>query len=77
MAPHPFEDLTAAEITRAAQLVQSMHNGVVLSFKAITLEEPDKPTMLKFLDQEHKKNRVEVPPRIAYVAYYFRGTVCL
>lgn len=75
MAPHPFEDLTAGEITRAAQLVQSMHNGTVLSFKAITLEEPDKALMLKFLDAEHKGRKVETPPRVAYCAYYFRGTV--
>ncbi|KAH6880808.1 copper amine oxidase [Thelonectria olida] len=76
MAPHPFADLTSKEITRSRDLVQALHPRVLLSFKAITLEEPDKDRMVAFLKAEHTSgvNAVTSPPRIAYCAYYLRGT---
>jgi primary-amine oxidase len=77
MAPHPFADLTSKEVTKSRHLVQALHPRVLLSFKAITLEEPDKDRMVEFLEAEHTAglNTVASPPRVAYCAYYLRGTV--
>jgi primary-amine oxidase len=75
MAPHPLADLTAAEIVQARSLIQGLHPRTTLSFKAITLEEPEKNSMVKYLEAEHAGVRLSPPPRIAYCAYYIRGTV--
>lgn len=72
---HPFADLTAAEIDRARSIVQAKHPRKLLSFKAITLEEPDKQLMLQYLVAEHAGASATCPDRIAYCAYYLRGTV--
>ncbi|KAI5459688.1 copper amine oxidase [Mariannaea sp. PMI_226] len=76
MALHPFADLTAEEIKRSRDVVQSLHPRVLLSFKAITLEEPDKGRMVGYLEATHRagSNSITPPPRVAYCAYYLRGT---
>lgn len=75
MAPHPLADLTTNEIGQARDLVQAKHPRTLLSFKAITLEEPTKESMLEYLEAEHAGKSATCPNRIAYCAYYFRGTV--
>lgn len=75
MALHPFADLTESEIEYAREIIQAQHPRTLLSFKAITLEEPDKILMLKYLEGEHAGVARPRPDRIAYCAYYFRGTV--
>ncbi|KAI1390612.1 copper amine oxidase [Hypoxylon trugodes] len=74
MAQHPFADLTAAEIIEARDLIQAQHPRTILSFKAITLDEPDKKLMKQFLEAEHAGQKAPAPDRIAYCPYYLRGT---
>lgn len=75
MLPHPLADLTAAEIRQASSLVRKLHANQDLVFKAITLEEPPKQQVLQYL--EAHKNGGDFPeiPRIAFAAYYLKGTV--
>lgn len=77
MAPHPFADLTPSEITKARDVVQALHPRVLLSFKAIMLDEPDKDVMVALLEAEHTPgaHKITPPPRVAYCPYYLRGTV--
>ncbi len=77
MATHPLADLTVDEIGRVRNLVQEKHPRTLLSFKAITLEEPNKGLMLEYLEAEHAGKSAPYPNRIAYCAYYFRGTVSM
>ncbi|OTB08229.1 hypothetical protein M426DRAFT_317341 [Hypoxylon sp. CI-4A] len=74
MAQHPFADLNADEIKRARDLIQAEHPRTKLSFKAITLDEPDKQLMKQFLEAEHAGQTAPAPDRIAYCPYYLRGT---
>ncbi|KAI0476615.1 copper amine oxidase [Xylariaceae sp. FL0804] len=74
MTLHPFSDLTAPEIGRARDLVQARHPETLLSFKAITLEEPEKASMIAYLEAEHEAKPAQCPDRVAYCAYYIRGT---
>ncbi|KAF2662264.1 copper amine oxidase-like protein [Lophiostoma macrostomum CBS 122681] len=78
MAVHPFADLSVSEIDQARRLIQSLHPNVLLSFKAITLEEPNKQHMLDYLEAEHGgAAKPNPPPRMAYCPYYLRGTTDL
>lgn len=76
MALHPFADLSTNEIEQARKLVQELHPQTLLSFKAITLEEPEKSCMIDYLEAEHSgSSRPTAPQRVAYCVYYIRGTV--
>ncbi|KAH9890887.1 copper amine oxidase [Xylariomycetidae sp. FL2044] len=74
MASHPFADLSVDEIKRARDIVQAQHPRTLLSFKAITLEEPDKKLMVPYLEAEHAGQQTTAPDRFAYCPYYLRGT---
>ncbi|KAF7548687.1 hypothetical protein G7046_g8593 [Stylonectria norvegica] len=74
MAAHPFADLSSDEIKRARNLIQAAYPRILLSFKAITLEEPDKALMIDYLQAEHEKRLSPAPDRLAFCAYYVRGT---
>ncbi len=75
MAAHPFDDLTPEEIVQVRNLVQDKHPGVLLSFKAITLEEPDKKLMLEYLKAEHAGKTTPFVNRVAFTSFYIRRTV--
>ncbi|KAF2450204.1 hypothetical protein P171DRAFT_377133 [Karstenula rhodostoma CBS 690.94] len=67
-SPHPFDPLTPAEISKAAEIVRSRYMGQDVNFRVITLKEPPKDEMIAFLNQEHRKSPVErVPIRCARV----------
>lgn len=61
--PHPFDPLTADEITAAIALVRKAH-GESLAFQAVSLLEPRKADMVAWLEDEAKATR---PVRIADV----------
>jgi primary-amine oxidase len=58
--PHPFDPLSNAEIETAAQIIRKEHGKVY--YNAITLYEPRKKEMLKWLADPTKTPR---PARIA------------
>ncbi|KAK7182341.1 hypothetical protein DPSP01_002357 [Paraphaeosphaeria sporulosa] len=65
---HPFDPLTPAEISKAAEIVRSRYMGQDVNFRVITLKEPPKNEMIAFLDEEHRKRPTNrVPIRCARV----------
>jgi primary-amine oxidase len=76
MAIHPFSDLSALEISAASGIVKKLHPSFQLVFKAISLKEPPKDVMIKYLlgEASGEKNMTG-PPRLATCAYYLNGTV--
>ena len=66
--PHPFDPLSNAEIESAAQVIRKQHGKVY--YNAITLYEPRKKEMLKWLeDPEH----TPLPKRVADVVVIAPG----
>ena len=76
MEAHPLLDLNANEIKRTASLVRQLHRGQALVFKAITLKEPPKSLILKYYKARENGGPTPAVPRVAFAAYYLRGTVC-
>ncbi|KAJ4289022.1 hypothetical protein N0V90_011364 [Kalmusia sp. IMI 367209] len=65
---HPFDPLTPSEISHAAEVVRSRFVDQDINFRVITLKEPPKNEMLRFLDQEHRKLPAQrIPLRCARV----------
>lgn len=75
MTGHPLLDLSQAETTQAAAIIRKLHQGQELVFKAITLEEPRKELVLKYFKAQDDGTSLPSIPRIAYAAYYLKGTV--
>jgi primary-amine oxidase len=62
--PHPFDPLSNAEIETAAQIIRKEHGKV--HYNAITLYEPRKKEMLKWLaDPEHTSRPVRIADVVA------------
>lgn len=74
MVSNPLLDLTAAEIRHAATLIRRFHKGQELVFKAITLEEPQKPLVLEYLKARSNGTRGPAIPREVFAAYYIKNT---
>ncbi|KAL8805601.1 MAG: hypothetical protein Q9182_001866 [Xanthomendoza sp. 2 TL-2023] len=75
LSSHPLSPLTAAEITKAVQLVQKLYPASTsLQYKAVTLEEPRKAELVPYLHAEHNGGRKPNIDRRAFVAYYIRNT---
>ncbi|EPS45779.1 hypothetical protein H072_166 [Dactylellina haptotyla CBS 200.50] len=69
---HPFSPLTEQEIKTAAALTRKEHPDVDLHFKCVTLREPEKEVMKKWLTEaEDSKPKIV---RKAFVVFYFRRT---
>ncbi|EWC46648.1 hypothetical protein DRE_04135 [Drechslerella stenobrocha 248] len=69
---HPFSPLTEQEIRDAAALLRKEHSTVDLHFKCISLREPEKELMKKWLKEpEDLKPKID---RKAFVVFYFRRT---
>ena len=73
---HPLAPLSASEITTAASIIKaSWPAHTDLHFKVVTLEEPPKTEVLRYLEAEHAgKSRPEISRR-AFLNYYIRNTV--
>jgi primary-amine oxidase len=71
--PHPLDQLSEAEIEIARQVVlQARGTEVVLNFRTITLEEPPKAELVKFLELEHAgavTAQTDRPARLAKAMY--------
>ncbi|RMZ88308.1 hypothetical protein DV736_g4465, partial [Chaetothyriales sp. CBS 134916] len=68
-------DQEPGEITKAGDLIQSVWPANTdLRFKAITLFEPEKKSLLPYLDAEHSGGRLPFIPRKALSSYYIRNT---
>lgn len=75
MATHPLAPLSAEEITSAASIIKASWPGKTdLHFKSITLEEPPKVEVLKYLDAEHNNKPLPSINRQAFLNYYIRNT---
>lgn len=73
---HPLCPITAAEIEQSAHLIKSLYPAKTdFSFKAITLEEPEKAQLVPYLDAEHSGGRLPHIDRKVFVCYYLRNTV--
>lgn len=74
--PHPFAPLSGAEIINVASIIRkSWPEGTDLQFRVITLREPDKSTVIPFLDAENRGENYSTPlARKAFVVYYLRNT---
>ena len=67
-SPHPFDPLSAAEIEKAVALVNKEHGP--LAYNAVTVWEPRKAEMLKWLaDPDHTQR----PHRVADVVAIKKG----
>jgi primary-amine oxidase len=75
VALHPLAPLSASEITTAASIIKaSWPAHTDLHFKVITLQEPPKAEVLKYLEAEHAgKSRPSIS-RKAFLNYYIRNT---
>ncbi|KAF2711489.1 hypothetical protein K504DRAFT_427950 [Pleomassaria siparia CBS 279.74] len=74
-AHHPLAPLSASEIAAAAQIIKaSWPARTNLQFKVVTLEEPPKNEVLRYLDAEHSKQPLPSISRRAFLNYYIRNT---
>jgi len=73
---HPFAPLSGDEMVNAGTLLRkSWPAGTDLQFRVITLREPVKKEMIRFLDAEAKDETVStLPARKAFCLYYIRRT---
>ncbi|KAF2156374.1 copper amine oxidase [Myriangium duriaei CBS 260.36] len=65
---HPLDPLDPREIWEVAQIIRSQHPDPDLSFRAITLREPEKDELIRFLEQEASGELYQkLPTRMARV----------
>ncbi|OAL51393.1 copper amine oxidase-like protein [Pyrenochaeta sp. DS3sAY3a] len=79
MAPHPFKLLNVEETRVARDVVLSLHPDVVVDFREIFLQEPEKQLMKQYLDLEHaaqpgQSPTSKRPPRLAKCQYDVVGS---
>jgi Cu2+-containing amine oxidase len=79
MVTHPFQNLDVEETRIARDVVLSLHPDVVVDFREIYLQEPEKEIMKKYLDSEHaaspgRSSDAKLPPRLAKCQYDVIGT---
>jgi primary-amine oxidase len=76
VSSHPLSPLSASELQDAAAIIKASWPAQTdLHFKVVTLQEPPKVEVLKYLDAEHSGAPVPSIPRKAFVNYYIRNTV--
>jgi primary-amine oxidase len=68
--PHPFDPLSAEEITTATSTVKKHHGECF--FNVVSLHEPRKAEMLQWLESPTEENR---PPRVADVVVVIKSKV--
>lgn len=79
MAPHPFKILNIDETRVARDVVLSLHPDVVVDFREIYLQEPEKALMKQYLELEHaarpgQSPSSKRPPRLAKCQYDVIGS---
>ena len=75
---HPLAPLSASELTSAAAVIKaSWPAHTDIHFKVVTLEEPPKSEVLRYLDAEHNQKPLPSISRKAFLNYYIRNTVRL
>ncbi|CAG9996034.1 unnamed protein product [Clonostachys byssicola] len=71
--PHPLSQLFEAEFQRARDIIVGIHRpDTSLFFRSIYAKEPDKASLVPFLEVEHAATLTEDterPPRLAHVEY--------
>jgi primary-amine oxidase len=73
---HPLAPLSAPEIKSAASIIRaSWPAHTDLHFKVVTLQEPPKVEVLKYLEAEHGNKSLPAISRKAFINYYIRNTV--
>jgi primary-amine oxidase len=74
---HPLAPLSASELQNAAAIIKaSWPAHTDLHFKVVTLQEPPKVEVLKYLEAEHGDKSFPAISRKAFINYYIRSTVC-
>ena len=66
--PHPLIPLSIAETNAAREILLKSHSGASVYFRIISLLEPPKAQLTKFLDAEHSGRLSSSTPRPARVA---------
>ncbi|KAK6196994.1 hypothetical protein LQW54_010956 [Pestalotiopsis sp. IQ-011] len=74
---HPLDPLTPTEIAVAAKIVKCINEDQSIHFKNITLIEPPKEKLRKFLAAERNGTSAPLPARRVSSLYYHRGTADL
>ncbi|TID22218.1 TynA Cu2+-containing amine oxidase [Venturia nashicola] len=75
IASHCVAPLTGDEISHASGLVRALYpSNTSLQFKVVTLQEPPKTEVLKYLEAEHSKGPLPAIERKAWVNYYIKNT---
>lgn len=75
--PHPLTQLSLPESHKARDTILHLHSSSLVSFRTISLEEPPKAELQKFLEIEHSgalNASTLYPKRIARVAYDVIGS---
>jgi primary-amine oxidase len=76
VASHCIAPLTGDEISNASSLVKALYpSNTSLQFKVVTLQEPPKVEVLRYLEAEHSRGPLPAIERKAFVNYYIRNTV--
>ena len=66
--PHPLSSLSIEETNAARDVILKAHSGASVYFRIISLLEPPKAALTKFLDIEHSGRLSPSTPRPARVA---------
>ncbi|KAK6379061.1 hypothetical protein LTS17_006765 [Exophiala oligosperma] len=69
---HPLADLSISEVTKARDVILSLHPGETIEFRQIGLQEPKKAALAEYLKVEHSNgdlSKVKPPPRLAKCHY--------
>lgn len=76
MPSHPLAPLSASELQSASSTVKaSWPAHTDIHFKVVTLQEPPKAEVLKYLEAEHSGGSLPTINRKAFINYYIRNTV--
>lgn len=75
VASHPLAPLSASELQHAGAIIRaSWPAHTDLHFKVVTLQEPPKTEVLKYLEAEHAGGSLPTINRKAFINYYIRNT---
>jgi primary-amine oxidase len=79
MVKHPYKSLDIEETRVARDVVLSLHPDVVVDFREIYLQEPEKEVMKNYLESEHavspgQSSDAKPPPRLAKCQYDVIGS---
>lgn len=74
---HPLGPLTASEFVTTVNIIKkNWPTGTEFHFKVISLHEPNKTDVLRYLAADDLQKRTLRQDRKAFVSYYIKNTVC-